>query len=239
MKQSGFVVLSPDCYFDVQKGTVVVDDTKSVRLTRNAYRVLSFLVDHEGTVLTKNQILDAVWGSGYEGESAEQSLVNVISELRKIDDDMAESIKTVRGVGYVFEREKILEVKKMFASGTYEKEEKRKMLSKYLNHAISDRILVLNNKIEELFHEVENADKYDLDPKIKDHFQKELSQTIQEHDLLKEELFSDVDISRILHEPDYKHKRESSSSLCSAVTSELEALEERIQILKKMQKIVC
>ncbi|MDS1115214.1 response regulator transcription factor [Gordonia westfalica] len=68
-------------------------------LSATEFSVLEYLVRNAEKVLTKNQILDSVWGRG-EGHS-ERVVQTFISQLRrKIDDDRAPLIQTVRGVGY-------------------------------------------------------------------------------------------------------------------------------------------
>ena len=69
-------------------------------LTPREYGVLEFLLRNKGMVLTKSQILRAVWDSNYDGDD---NVVEVyIGYLRrKIDVPFGiASIETVRGVGY-------------------------------------------------------------------------------------------------------------------------------------------
>jgi two-component system KDP operon response regulator KdpE len=74
-----------------------------VDLTPTEYRLLLYLASNAGRVLTYSQILDHVWGPGYE-----DSLTNVkvfIRQLRrKIEADPGHPhyILTQRGVGYYF-----------------------------------------------------------------------------------------------------------------------------------------
>lgn len=72
-----------------------------VNLTVTEFRLLYELARHAGQVLTREQLLDLVWGYSYLGDSR---LVDVhVQRLRaKIEDDPAHPrlILTVRGVGY-------------------------------------------------------------------------------------------------------------------------------------------
>jgi len=67
------------------------------------FKLLVYMMENPYNVLTRNQILNAVWGNEYYDEN----LVNTsIKRLRKKIEDIPEKplyIKTVRGVGYVFE----------------------------------------------------------------------------------------------------------------------------------------
>ncbi|MGC8905027.1 response regulator transcription factor [Thermus sp.] len=67
-----------------------------VALTAKEYQVLELLLLNRGRLFTKEEILERVWGPGYEGES---NLVEVyVKNLRrKLGDDL---IETVRGLGY-------------------------------------------------------------------------------------------------------------------------------------------
>jgi DNA-binding response OmpR family regulator len=69
-------------------------------LTKKEFDLLSYLLENQGIVLTREKILNTVWGFDFEGET---NVVDVyIRFLRaKIDDDYAEKlIQTVRGAGY-------------------------------------------------------------------------------------------------------------------------------------------
>ncbi|MBX6377642.1 MAG: response regulator transcription factor, partial [Clostridia bacterium] len=77
---------------------------RPVALTRKEFELLAFLVRHAGRALTREQLLDNVWGEDYFGDNR---IVDVhIRHLReKLEDDAARPtiIRTVRGVGYRFE----------------------------------------------------------------------------------------------------------------------------------------
>ena len=79
---------------------LTVDGTP-VELTRTEFDLLAALMEHPKAVLTRRQLIDAVWGPGWYGD---EHVVDVhIGHLRrKLGDDAAEPrfIRTVRGVGY-------------------------------------------------------------------------------------------------------------------------------------------
>ena len=69
-------------------------------LTKKEYELLKFLIENRGIILTREQILQHVWGFDYSGNT---NVVDVyICYLRaKIDDEFDEKlIQTARGVGY-------------------------------------------------------------------------------------------------------------------------------------------
>lgn len=85
---------------DVDGREVLVDDTP-VRLTRTEFDLLATLARDPGLVLSRPQLINAVWGSDWVGDT---HLVDVhIGHLRrKLGDSAARGtyIRTVRGVGY-------------------------------------------------------------------------------------------------------------------------------------------
>lgn len=90
----GDLVLYPNTYEVEVSG-------EPVQLTRREYDLLEFLMRNKRTVLTRDQILEQVWGYDYSGDT---NVVDVyIRYLRaKLDDRFQRKyIYTVRGVGYV------------------------------------------------------------------------------------------------------------------------------------------
>lgn len=79
-------------------------DDDELELTATELRLLAELVRHAGQVLTRESLLERVWGYDYLGDSR---LVDMaIKRLRdKVEDEPStpERIGTVRGVGYRFE----------------------------------------------------------------------------------------------------------------------------------------
>ena len=82
-------------------GRTVVRDGEDIPLTRTEFDLLLELTRHPGQVLSRDVLLDRVWGYDYLGDSR---LVDVaIQRLRaKVETDPAapELIQTVRGAGY-------------------------------------------------------------------------------------------------------------------------------------------
>ncbi len=70
-----------------------------VELSPTEFRLLAYLMRHEGRVLTRDQLLENVWGWDYGGQS--QIVETYISYLRrKLDPLGPPIIHTQRGVGY-------------------------------------------------------------------------------------------------------------------------------------------
>lgn len=76
-------------------------DGVSIELTPREYDLLLHLLKHPNQVLSREQLLDAVWGFDYYGDT---NVVDVYIRYvrKKIDNGGKQSlIQTVRGVGYV------------------------------------------------------------------------------------------------------------------------------------------
>ena len=85
---------------DVAAHIVSVDKT-AVELTKKEFDLLKYMLENKGIVLTRDALLQHVWGYEYDGET---SVVGVyIRFLRtKIDETFGvKYIHTIRGVGYV------------------------------------------------------------------------------------------------------------------------------------------
>ena len=76
---------------------------ESRTLTSLEFKVLKFFVEHEGVVLTRNQLLDNAWG--LDSSSTTRTVDNFISRLRQhfeVDPANPRHFRSVRGVGYRF-----------------------------------------------------------------------------------------------------------------------------------------
>ncbi len=82
-------------------GRVVCIDGKRTELTAKEYELLLYLIKNTGIVLTREQIMEAVWG--YEYYSADRTVDWHIKQLRSHIGKCRNNIVTVRGVGYKFE----------------------------------------------------------------------------------------------------------------------------------------
>ena len=77
---------------------IVTVDQEPVNLTLKEYEMLVLLLKNSGTVLSRTQLLNQVWGYEFDGES---STVDVhIRTLRQKLGSAGELVETVRGVGY-------------------------------------------------------------------------------------------------------------------------------------------
>lgn len=73
---------------------------KACELTYKEYELLHLLMQNAGIVISRDVILNRVWGTDYEGES--RTIDMHIKTLRKKLKEAGAMIQTVRNVGYVF-----------------------------------------------------------------------------------------------------------------------------------------
>ena len=89
-------------FIDDEKRVAYVED-KPVELTYKEYELLKYLALNRGIVLTRDNIMDRIWSTDYEGES--RTLDVHIKTLRHKLGDAGNYIKTVRNVGYFMDDE--------------------------------------------------------------------------------------------------------------------------------------
>jgi len=78
---------------------------KEVNLTSTEYKIISYLMEQPGRVYTKGQIFEHVWGDYFDGD--DNTVMVHISNIReKIEEDPKNPVylKTIRGLGYRFEK---------------------------------------------------------------------------------------------------------------------------------------
>lgn len=79
-------------------------DGKNVVLTLKEFELLNLLISRQGIVFTRAQLLDEIWGYGFDGESR---TVDVhVRTLRQKLGEAGNYIETVRGIGYKIGGEK-------------------------------------------------------------------------------------------------------------------------------------
>ena len=106
LKRASGQVLSDE---KLQKGLVIDSnaftafvDGKPLELTLKEFELLSYLYENSGRVLTRDQLLNAIWGYDYLGDS--RTVDSHIARLRtKLGDYGASHLKTIYGMGYKLE----------------------------------------------------------------------------------------------------------------------------------------
>jgi two-component system alkaline phosphatase synthesis response regulator PhoP len=76
----------------------VLVDGQEVELTYKEYEILKHLMRNKGIVLTRDRLMEIVWG--YNFEQGNRTVDVHIQSLRKKLGSAGEVIKTIRNVGY-------------------------------------------------------------------------------------------------------------------------------------------
>jgi DNA-binding response OmpR family regulator len=76
-------------------------DNEKLELTPNEYNLLEYLLENKNIALTREKILNHVWGFDYFGDI--RTIDTHIKRLRKKIEPYHDKIKTVRGIGYTIE----------------------------------------------------------------------------------------------------------------------------------------
>ena len=77
---------------------IVRDGDRAVTLTLKEFQLLCLLLDRRGTVFTRDQLLNTIWG--YEFDGASRTVDVHIRTLRQKLGHSGNCIETVRGIGY-------------------------------------------------------------------------------------------------------------------------------------------
>jgi len=96
------VIQIGDLLIDVERHQVQVKK-KSIDLTSTEFRLLLELASKRGRVLTREHLLDKVWGYTYEGYA--RTVDTHVRRLREKLGPHGDDIETLRGVGYRFREE--------------------------------------------------------------------------------------------------------------------------------------
>ncbi|AET70374.1 response regulator with CheY-like receiver domain and winged-helix DNA-binding domain [Desulfosporosinus orientis DSM 765] len=82
---------------DQSNKTVKINDM-AIELSPKEYALLSYLVKNKGRALSRDQILNSVWGYDYYGDA--RTVDTHIKSLRASMQEYGQLIRTVRGIGY-------------------------------------------------------------------------------------------------------------------------------------------
>lgn len=95
---SGKTIKVHDIVIDIDKHEVMCGDSL-LELTFKEFELLKTFAENRGKVLTRDFLLDAIWGYDYIGETRTVD-VHVRYLRKKMGDDESKYIDTIRGVGY-------------------------------------------------------------------------------------------------------------------------------------------
>jgi two-component system, OmpR family, phosphate regulon response regulator PhoB len=91
-----------DLLIDIDRHQISIKKSP-VRLTSTEFKLLVELASKRGRVLTREHLLDRVWGYTYEGYA--RTVDTHVRRLREKLGSLGDSVETIRGVGYRFREE--------------------------------------------------------------------------------------------------------------------------------------
>lgn len=99
---SSMVKIIGDCILDLQSRTFKIQDNP-VKVTLKEYEVMIYLIENVNIAVTREQIVDDIWGYDFEGDF--RIVDDLIKRLRKKlkDNNSIVEIQTVWGFGYKIE----------------------------------------------------------------------------------------------------------------------------------------
>lgn len=91
-----------DLVADFEKREIVIKD-KKLDLTLKEFELLEILIRNKGKILTRDTLLDKIWGYEYIGETRTVDVhIRYLRKKIEEDDKNPKFIETIRGVGYRF-----------------------------------------------------------------------------------------------------------------------------------------
>ena len=80
---------------------VVKRNGNEINLTNKEYELLMILIDNKGKVVTREELLEKVWGYGYEPETNVTDVYVRYLRSKLNNENKEEYIQTIRSVGYI------------------------------------------------------------------------------------------------------------------------------------------
>ena len=102
LKRAGIrrdILVYENLQIDRMSQKIYVKD-KIIETTKKEFDLLLYFVEHQGVVLDRNKILDAVWEYDYTGDI--RTVDTLVKQLRRKLGEECNYIHTVYGVGYIF-----------------------------------------------------------------------------------------------------------------------------------------
>lgn len=94
------ILKTPTLKLDKSKHTLKQND-KKIELTHKEYQLILYLIENKERVVEREELLNAIWGYDFMGESRALD-VHIRSLRSKLNDDGNHYIRTIRSVGYRF-----------------------------------------------------------------------------------------------------------------------------------------
>lgn len=90
--------------FDIRTLELIINGEK-IELSPKEGQILEYFIKNKGFVLSREKLINEIWGFDYDGE--DRVVDTIVKRLRKKMGSFSERIKTVRGMGYSYDKDKI------------------------------------------------------------------------------------------------------------------------------------
>ena len=97
-------IKSGNVFLDLDKHILVIEED-NITLTDKEFKLLHYLMKNQGIVLSREKILDALWGYDYYGDG--RAVDTYIKRLRKRLGKYSCYIQTVVKIGYMWKGEEL------------------------------------------------------------------------------------------------------------------------------------
>ena len=95
-----YIVKFKDLVINRNSRTVSKND-KEINLTNKEYELLMILIDNKDKVVTRDELLEKIWGYGYEPETNVTDVYVRYLRSKLNNENKEEYIQTIRSVGYI------------------------------------------------------------------------------------------------------------------------------------------
>ena len=99
-KFNNYIVRFKDIIIN-KSSRVVEKDGNEINLTNKEYELLMILIDNKDKVVTREELLEKIWGYGYESETNVTDVYIRYLRAKLSNENKEEYIQTVRSVGYI------------------------------------------------------------------------------------------------------------------------------------------
>ena len=77
---------------------------KYIEITKKEFQLLDYFIRNKGVIFNREKLLNEIWGFDFDGD--DRVVDTLVKRIRKKMENYNYLIKTVRGMGYMFDENK-------------------------------------------------------------------------------------------------------------------------------------
>ncbi|MBP9478272.1 MAG: response regulator transcription factor [Sebaldella sp.] len=89
--------------FNFKNSEIFIND-KHVEITKKEFQLLDYFIRNKGVLFKRETLLNEIWGYDFDGD--DRVVDTLVKRIRKKLGDHSHLIKTIRGMGYMFDENK-------------------------------------------------------------------------------------------------------------------------------------